>query len=195
MFDVIELAANKNPNAQIAVIGYFPMISPKTPGKKLFNSWLESMDFPGALKPLANNALTRPLFFSRLRKKGIARSRIWLDESNKAFQAAVDKLNAKHGRTRAVFIKTPITEDGALEAPNTMLFKMGKKGVVEDPKYASRVTECNKALPELKRSTGINYPVRLCEIAGVGHPNPAGARAYAEVIKAKVAPLMAGARR
>ncbi len=190
MFDVIEHAAKKNPNAMIAVVGYFPILSPKTPSGKLFNGWLESMSFPRALKPLANNSLIRPLFFKRLRKKGIARSRIWFEESNRCLQAAVERLNANYDKPRAVFIKSSITEDTCLETPNTLLFRMGKKGVVEDTLYRGRSADCRKALPELKKTTGIDYPVRLCEIAAVGHPNPAGSRAYAEAIKTALTPFL-----
>lgn len=67
---------------------------------------------------------------------------------------------------------------------------MGKKGVVEDPLYRTRSEQCRKALPELKRTTRIDYPVRLCEIAAVGHPNPEGSRAYAEVIKTALLQLL-----
>lgn len=67
---------------------------------------------------------------------------------------------------------------------------MGRNGAVEDPLYLSRRAECREALPELKRSTKIEYPVRLCEIAAVGHPNRAGSRAYAEAIKAALAPIL-----
>lgn len=190
MFELIEHAAKKNPNALIAVVGYFPMLSPKTPSGKLFDSWLESMSFPRALKSLANNGLIRPLFFKRLRRKSIARSRIWFEESNRCLQAAVERLNANYDKPRAVFIKSSITEDTCLETPNTLLFRMGKKGVVEDTLYRERTSDCGKALPELRKTTGIDYPVRLCEIAAVGHPNPAGSRAYADAVKAALMPIL-----
>lgn len=64
MFKVLEHAARHNANALIAVVGYFPMLSPKTPTSKLFNNWLESMSFPRFLKPLANNPIIRPLFLN-----------------------------------------------------------------------------------------------------------------------------------
>jgi lysophospholipase L1-like esterase len=194
MSDILGHAAAHNPNATIAVVGYFPMLSPKTPASKLLNSWLESMSFPRVLKPLANNALMRPLFFNRLRKKGIARSRIWFDHSNKHMAAAVDKLNTKFGETRAVFIKSPVTEDTCFETPNSLLFKMGKKGRVEDPLYSTRTAECRKTLREIKKTARIEYSERLCEIAAVGHPNPAGARAYAEAVKASLATLFSRAK-
>ena len=190
MFDVIEHAATNNPNALIAVVGYFPILSPKTPGSRLFNNWLESMSFPRALKPIANNGVIRPIFFSRLRKKGISRSRIWFVQSNRCLQEAVDKLNAAYDAPRAVFIKSPITEDTCLETPGSLLFRMNKKGVVEDPLYRERAADCSRALRELKKTTGIDYPIRLCEIAAVGHPNPAGSQAYAEAIKTTLTPIL-----
>ena len=190
MFDVIEHAAALHPNAIVVVVGYFPMLSPKSSKSRMFNDWLESMSFPRALKPLANNGVIRPIFFNRLGRKGIARSRIWFNESNKCLQAAVDKLNAKHERLRAVFVKSPITDDTCIETPNSLLFKMGKKGVVEDPLYRTRSADCDNTLPELKKTTGINYPVRHCEIAAVGHPNAAGSRAYAEAIRTAIAPIL-----
>ena len=191
LFDVLDHAAENHPNALIAVVGYFPMLSPKTPSGKLLNVWLESMRFPRFAKPIANNGIVRPLFFNKLRRKSIARSRIWIDESNKSQQAAVDRLNAKFARPRAVFIKSPITEDTCFETPNTLLFRMNKNGVVEDPLYRERLAECHEALPALKASTHIDYSLRLCEIATAGHPNAAGSRAYAEAIKTQLAPLPA----
>ena len=186
MFDVIEHAAKLNPNAKIAVVGYFPMLSPKSSKSRMFNGWLESLSVPRFLKPFANNPIIRPLFFNRLGNKGIERSRIWLRESNRCILEAVDKLNAKFSTPRAVFIESPITEETCLETPNTLLFRMHKNGAVEDPLYRERTAQCREALPKLKKETKIDYPVRLCEIAAVGHPNPAGSKAYATVITEKL---------
>ncbi|CAN5401398.1 hypothetical protein BH10ACI2_BH10ACI2_19530 [soil metagenome] len=188
MHDVIDHAAKLHPNALIAVVGYFPMLSPQTRNARLMNNWLESMSFPRILKPFANNPVTRQLFFNRLKKKGIERSRIWFDQSNRCMLAAIARLNVAHGKQRAVFVPTPITEDTCLETPDTLLFRMGKNGVTDDPLYRSRTADCDIALPELKRNTDIKYPVRLCEIAAVGHPNAAGSRAYAEAIKTALLP-------
>ena len=182
MFDVLAHAAELNPNATIAVVGYFPMLSPKTPGSRLFNSWLESMRFPHFLKPIANNPVTRKLFFNKMRKSGIRRSRIWFEESNRNLQIAVERFNATSKGAKSIFIRSPLTEDNSLETPNTLLFRM-KGSKVEDPLFETRVAQCDTTLTELKRTTGIDYPVRTCEIAGVGHPDPAGAAAYAEAIK------------
>ena len=190
LVDVLDHAAEIHPNALIAVVGYFPMLSPKTSGSQLMNVLLEKNGFPRFAKPVANNAIVRLFFFDKLRKKGIVRSRIWIDESNKNQQAAVDRLNAKFAQPRAIFIESPITEDTCFETPNTLLFRMGKNGAIDDPLYRERVAVCHEAIPGLKAATHIDYSMRLCEIATAGHPNVAGSRAYADVIKAKLAPLV-----
>lgn len=190
MFDVLEHATEQHPNSVIAVVGYYPMISPKTSSGKLFNSWLETMSFPRVLKPMANNPLTRAMFFNKIRRKVMGRSRIWIEHSDKNLRLAVDRFNSKFKRPRAIFIQSPLTEDTCLETPNTLLFKMGKNGRVEDPNFEKRQADCRAELPELKKSTGLNYPVRYCEIAAVGHPNPAGSRVYADAITKALAPLL-----
>lgn len=190
MYDVIERAAELHPNALIAVVGYFPAISPQSKDGKLMNAWLEVLDTSGFKKALMNNPIVRPLVFGKLKKRAIERSRIWVEESSKNSSAAVDKLNAKLGRTRAIFIRGPLTDEDAAETPNTKLLRMGKHGVVEDAMAQSRIKDCNEALPKLKAETGIDFPVRLCEAAAVGHPNPAGAKAYAEAIAVSLGPLI-----
>lgn len=190
MFDVLDLAATKNPDAKLVVIGYFPAISPKSDKKKIFNAWLEVLDFPRAFKWTVNNSLVRPFYFDKPNKRGIERSRIWIEESTRHLKLAVDRINQKYGAGRAVFIESPLTEEHSAEAPNTMLFRMGKGGVVKDPMAQSRIKDCRKALPELKAATGIDYPVRLCEVASIGHPDPSGSRAYADAIKKILGPIL-----
>src|SRR5207302_870277 len=108
---VLEHAASLQPNALIVVVGYYPIVSPKSSRSAVFNTWLDSLSFPRALKPITNNGATRALFFTRICRKSVVRSRIWFDESNRYLQAAVDKLNKKYDVRRSVFIESPITED------------------------------------------------------------------------------------
>ena len=182
MLDLLTHAARLHPGASIAVVGYFPMISPKSDGVRLFNGWLEARGTSRPAKWVMNNPLTRKLFFQKIGDRAIARSRLWFEESNKNLQAAVDEFNKKHNRARAVFVRSPLTEENSVEAPNTLLFRMGKLGIPEDSLFLQRKADCNGALPELKRSTGLVYSVRFCEVAGVGHPNRAGARAYSDAV-------------
>lgn len=190
MYDLLAHISSLNTNAVIVVIGYFPIISAKTPASKLFNDWLETMSFPRILKPFANNPLTRPLIFRSVKKKAIKTSELWLKESDKNLKAAIEKLNTDLGKVRAIFVPSPITEDTCLETPNTLLFRMAKRGIPEDELFRQRQIECRTSLPELKKSTSLDYPVRYCEIAAVGHPNPAGARAYADAVIAVIRPFV-----
>ena len=188
MLDVLGHAARLHQRALIAVVGYFPMISPKSNGKRLFNGWLEARDTNRVMKWFMNNGVTRKLIFQKIGNRAIQRSRIWFEESNKQLQAAVDDFNRQTAGTRAVFVRSPLTEDNSVEAPNTMLFRMGKNGISEDPMFQERTADCNQALPELKRSTGLDYPLRFCEVAGVGHPNSVGAHMYAKAVLSAVGP-------
>ncbi len=182
LFDVLKLAAEKNPAAKTLVIGYFPAITKYSDSGKLLNAWLEALSFPRAFKWVANNPVARPIFFNKLRKRAIVRSSIWFEESNRAMKAAVDRVNKTTGSERAFFVESPLTDEHAAEAPKTKLFRMGKGGRVKDAVSDQRVKECRETLPKLKIETEIDYPVRLCEIAAIGHPDPAGSRMYADAI-------------
>lgn len=182
MFDVLDLAASRNPNAKIIVVGYFPVITKYSNSGKLLNAWLEALSFPRFLKFVPNNPLVRPIFFNKLRRRAIERSRIWLETSNTCISEAVARLNQKLRLERAFFVPSPLTDEHATEAPNTRLFRMGKGGYVKDVMARERTRDCRETLPKLKKETGIDYPVRLCEIAAIGHPDPAGSRMYADAI-------------
>jgi hypothetical protein len=192
MLDLLNHAARLHPQSTIAVIGYFPMISPKSNGKRLFNGWLEARDTSRPMKWLMNNPIARKLFFQKIGDRAIERSRLWFEESSKQLMSAVNDFNKQFERPRAVFVRSPLTEEHSVEAPDTMLFRMGNKGIPEDPMFLEREADCNKALPELKRTTGLEYPLRFCEVAGVGHPNPEGARRYAEAVVAALPSVLTG---
>ena len=128
MQEVLGHAGSHFPNATIAVVGYFPILSPNTNTGRLFNGMLEAYEFPRFFKPFMNNPLVRPIAFKKMKKKAIVRSRIWIEHSDMRLKEAVDKFNADGGKGRAVFIKGPVTEENCFETPNTLLIRMGKKG-------------------------------------------------------------------
>jgi hypothetical protein len=189
MFRFLEHGAQAFPKALFAVIGYFPILSNKTDTGKIFNAFLEAYSFPRPLKPLANNILIRQ-FFKPIKNKALKRSRIWFTDSTRELETTVNRLNEKLGKTRAVFVKTPLTEANAFETKETLLFKMEKRGRTNDEFYDERRIQCQTTLSELKKSIGFKSSIRQCEIAGVGHPNRAGAQAYAEAIKNTLRPFL-----
>lgn len=192
MSELLAKTAGSFPNSVIAVIGYYPLITRQTPMKRIVNDILELYRVPRWLKPLINNPVKRNLW--RLwRGKMIRRSEIWHARSNEAFQRAVDDLNGKNGKQRAVFVQSPISEGVSYGTKGSLLYTVGKGGKAADPIGSVRWTECNQSLPELRRATDLKYSTRFCELASVGHPNPEGSRAYAESIKTALKPLLNGA--
>ncbi|HQZ94768.1 MAG TPA: hypothetical protein PLP21_00545 [Pyrinomonadaceae bacterium] len=187
---LLENIAQNNPDALIAVVGYYPILSENSSSSKVFNAWLETLNVPSFIQGLLNNPVMRPIVFSKLLKRAIKRSRLWISESDRNFRAAIADHNAKVGREQAIFIKAPLTEENVVESPKTMLFRMRKDGTVEDPLYAQRKIECKVALDELKRTTGVKYSPKRCSYAAVGHPDKAGAKLYAEAITRELRPFL-----
>jgi lysophospholipase L1-like esterase len=188
MFQLLERSARAFPEAQMVVVGYFPILSKDTRTDKMFNAFLELSDFPRPLKPLANNVIVRQ-FFKLLKKKSLRRSRIWFEDSNRCLSSAVARLNDKSGRQRAVFVKSPLTEANAFETSETFLFRVQEKGRVNDSFYNERLEKCGTVLDELKK-IGLKQSVRRCQVAALGHPDPTGAKAYAKAIKDSLKPLL-----
>lgn len=182
---------NSNPNATIIVIGYYPIISKQSRASRVFNGWLESRETASFLKPIYNNVITRTLFFSRIRRKVIRRSKVWFEDSNYHLQKAVETHNKAVGSSRAIFVASPLTEENAVEAPNTKLFRMKKNGDIEDPLFSERTSDCAAVINDLNSKAKLKYRPSRCAMAAVGHPDPNGAAAYAEAIKSALKPLFA----
>lgn len=182
MSALLKHAAESFPNATIAVVGYYPMLSKHTPASKIINHVMELRDVASPLKPLINNVINRRLF-RYYTNKMIRRSLIWAEDSTRELRKAVDGLNSAAGRQRAVFIESPIKEANSLGAKNTLLFELGKKGRATDPLATERGVVCREVLPDLGKSTGLKFDIVTCGIASIGHPNVAGAKATANAIK------------
>lgn len=188
MEDVLDEAGRLFPNITIAVVSYFPIMGPKSVSSKVFNVWLEAMSFPRPLKPVANSVVTRP-FLGFIKKGAIKRSRIWITESSARLKEAVERFNAKSNSAKAVFVPTPITEDTSGETPDTLLFRLGKNGRVEDPLYDLRIERCREPYEKLNKLGGLSESKRSCELSAVGHPNPKGAKAYADSAISAISPM------
>ncbi len=181
MFRFLASAAKTFPNALFAVIGYYPMVSSKSSTGAILNAVLELYKYPGPTKPIVNNIVTKQVFkilHARMNK----RSRIWAAESDRGYQNAVGRLNRDHGRTRAIFIKSPIDGETTFETKNTLVWRMGKKGRSEDAMYDIRKAECEKVSQSIS-GIPFDFRQRFCELSGIGHPNVDGSKAYAEAIR------------
>jgi lysophospholipase L1-like esterase len=188
MFRLLKHAAAAFPNALILVAGYYPIVSSKSSTRKLFNAIFELYNYPRPLKPVLNNVLTRP-FLKILHKKVTKRSRVWFEESNSELQKAVKQLNGENGRQRAIFVKTPFTEENSYAANNTLVWELQKKGRLEDAYFEERLALCKKQLAPFINSR-LKYSARFCELGAIAHPNVEGAKAFAEAIQNNLKPFL-----
>jgi hypothetical protein len=177
------------PNAKMALLGYFPLVSHKTSSGRFFNAILEVFGLPRLLKPLTNNLLTKQ-FFKIFHKKSAKRSSLWVEESNRCFTQAVEGFNKGAGGYRAVFIESPITEENCFGTKKPLVFGIGKKGRTGDLTYDARAVECRNAALVFQRAPELKYSVDFCRISGLAHPNVEGAKAYAESIKTVLGPIL-----
>ena len=182
MSELLENAARIFPNALIGVLGYYPIITSHTPMKTIVNDVVEIYNSPRWIKPLLNNKLIRQ-FFRRYRRKMIERSRIWFEDSTVELKRSVENLNAKFAEQRAVFIELPFGEENGYGAKNTLLWNIAKKGRGADDLYADRKIECRETLDLLREKTSLKFRTRVCELAGIGHPNIEGAKIIAQSIE------------
>jgi len=188
MFELLVQTAQTFPDALIAVVGYYPIITRRTPMKRLVNDILEIYDTPRWLKPVINNPLKRRVL-KGYRNRIIRRSEIWAENSTVELQKAVAALNAEFAAPRAVFIKPPFTEANGYGAEETLLWKIARKGKPEDDVYRQRMQDCRETLERLSEQTGLKYRARKCELSSVGHPNAAGARVIAQAVAENLKPF------
>jgi lysophospholipase L1-like esterase len=181
MFRLLKQTAEIFPRARVALVGYYPPLSKHSPASRIFSNLLALYNVPQPFKAVINNPLKRGLL-KHYRQKMIERSLIWANDSTAEFKKAAARVNAESGGERVVFIKSPFTEENSLGAKNTLLYEI-RKGKAQDALAAERKSVCRPTLDQLRAATDLDFRTRTCELATVGHPNPDGARAYAEAIQ------------
>src|SRR5688572_7111090 len=119
LFGLLEHAANSFPNAVIAVIGYYPIISTKSDVNRLSKYLFKVVKFPHPLQWTLTNGTSKQ-FMKILRKNMAKRSRIWVAESNREMREAIAKVNAKFEKPRVIFVQSPITEENCYATKNSL---------------------------------------------------------------------------
>ena len=181
MSELLRQTADAFPEALIAVVGYYPIITSHTPVKRIVNDILELYNWPGWTKTLLNNPLQRVLW-RRFRRRMIRRSRIWFEDSTTYLTQAVGEINTAT-KQRAIFVPTSFAAENGYGARNTYLWTVADDGGAADPRALDREVNCGPVLQELRRSTDLNYRKRVCELASIGHPNAKGAAAIAAAVR------------
>jgi hypothetical protein len=181
MHGLLQQAANAFPNAQIVVVGYFPIASTNSDINAMVRYFSKIVSFPPKLQFFFTNPLSRQ-FLKILRNKIAKRSKIWVDESNREMREAIAKLNAD-ARRRALFVESPITDGSSYGTANSLLWEIGKDHLPNDETYAQRKENCAPVFKEMKYRHYGRLSTRMCELSSVAHPNIEGSRAFAEAIK------------
>lgn len=194
LYELLRFAVESFPNARVAVLGYYPMVSKRSSTHAVFNAVLEMFSFPRFSKPFLNNFLTSPIL-KMMRQKVINRSRFWAENSALEQRKAIARINSDFGAEKAIFVPSPITDASCVGTKNSLLWGMAKKGRTNDPYYDRRRAACRTELAPLIKNKEIDYSVRFCELAGVGHPNVEGAKAYAASIKQTLEPILLASAR
>lgn len=182
MRGLLEQTVETFPNAQIVVVGYFPIISTKSDINKISRYLFKVVKFPQPFQFALTNGVSKQ-FMKILRKKMAMRSRLWVTESSREIRDAIAKVNSKFNQPRVIFVETPITEETCFGTKNSLLWETDEDNFPADERYADRKRECPKAFDEMKYQHYGKLSVRLCELAAIGHPNIEGAKAYSEAIK------------
>ncbi len=160
------------PKAKILVTGYYPIVSDQS-DLTAIGLLLALLFTPGGF------LATIPL-----RGRLTQQSNTWYDASNENLSAAVAALNRTvspdpmYNTPVATFARIPWAPRNAYAAPETRLWLVG---LPNDEVYFERRAACQ---------TGGKLADALCLDAKMGHPNPAGARAYASACTAHLNPYL-----
>ena len=176
MHDLLEAVAGKLalPQARIAVLGYYPILSPSSKTAEIQVRSLLEVHGVATISVLANDQFS----FSAILPRVVDNCITFWNSSNDAFQTAVDSVNRKLGRDICVFIKLPLTEANALWSPQSLLWGLTPALLPEDEVADSRGRECEALYGDV-----VHIAQRIqCARASVGHPNIQGAAKIADAI-------------
>ena len=176
MAALLEVAAKKLtlPNAKIAVLGYFPILSKQSGGTE--NQVRALIELHG----VATTSVLEPEGFSfgDLASRVIENCLTFWNSSNVALNAAVDAANAALGKAVCVFVKLPFAENNAMWAPQSLLWELNPLLLPEDEVADPREQACEALYGDV-----VHIPQwTLCARASAGHPNVAGAAKIAAAL-------------
>lgn len=211
--------ADSFPNARIIVPGYFPLVSECTPPDILLTTlrewlfekkWKQKIVVKLLQEDLSQSSGgQKPCEPTRTVKRLAERSSEFVTACNNGFREAVKYVNGQgqplqvtaangekppaEASARAIFVPIPYKDENAYGAPNTFLWKLGRKDpslqlncaadnlitrlVVNDEMQRDRACMCTHA--------GKPKDV-ICFRAGTFHPNKEGANLYFESIRKKL---------
>lgn len=173
------------PNAKFVLTGYYAGVSDQTSVSELVATVAAVQPLYAALGLafLVPTTIAGAVYFNATKERGAAFERA----TSAAMRAA---CNGSGGR--AVFVSPEFLPENAYAAPQTFMFRFTDR----DPAAAGREVECHTiyGAKSAAGSTGANVdalsPEGFCRRAATFHPNPAGAKRYADRVIAALPALM-----
>jgi len=200
--NILRDAVRRFPNAEIVVTGYFPYASRESDlGSLLPVVQLISAVHPAAAPILPPDPVVGGLIVTTAYRERVAtRSEIFYQESNNSLQGAVDLVNRealpgrrKFGQIR--FARLNPLPKNAYGGSSSWQFLIPSPPFAQDQVYEERRAQCYKVNTEAGGNPDLLPGAHLlCIQASMGHPNAAGAQAYADAIKATAATWVPGWR-
>ena len=164
------------PEAKIAVIGYYPILSGQSqfPSDDHFRMLLELHGV--ATSSVALKATLSP---KDMIPSVVGNCLTFWKMSDIKLQAAVDGANAALKTDTCVFVKLPFTEENAMWAPTPLLWELSPLLGPEDEVASTRSAVCEKIYGDV-----VHIPQWIqCVRASAGHPNVDGAAKIAAALE------------
>jgi lysophospholipase L1-like esterase len=174
---LLRAAGERFPDARIAVLEYYPILSPQS----RFSGGFEFLVAAGAPLPpmlMVTPATARTSLWGRI----VDNCRIFHVTSSQAIRAAVAAANVEFPGGRFAAIDAGFGDENAALAREAWLFAVNWDLTPQDPVAVQRRQACTLFEPDLIRR-------EQCFRASAGHPNARGAQAYARAIVAALAGL------
>ena len=172
---LLELLTATFKNAKIIVVGYYEMLTEQSEDDYIRVLLKALGKVPVGVPADLLIVAFRPLFKRRL----LTNCDTFASASLAALQQSADEVNS-HLTGKRVFVLPPaIGNEHAAFSVDPWLFGINDDLSAEDPLAHIRAEECKCAGPS-------RTEVLTCKKASMGHPNPEGAKAYAEAMLALI---------
>jgi hypothetical protein len=194
MQGVLTRLHTQYPNAMIALTGYFPIASSQSDLNMLIKLATGVGVTAGAIAGSIAPALGIPVDpltaaivagivsndeANQFRTFAIGRSTGFDTQSALLLSNAVNNVNAASAvGTIAAFARVPFTAANSFAAPLTLLWPIPSLSQVKDEVFAQRAQQC-AGIPD-------TITQALCTDASMGHPNVAGAQAFATAVEGQI---------
>ena len=187
MVELLNKVRSVTPRATVIVAGYYPVVSVQS---DLFGlqEWLDRRNIfeIGATRYLLDGLLMRGM--TELLAQ---RSLLFNETARSALTWAVETVNRwTPGSHWASFVDPGFGPDNAVFAPDSWLWSMSEPVGHSDERFPTLDVALEDPLSDRRTLACFNANVVVdplaCFFASVGHPNPRGARAYADAIIAEL---------